>query len=144
VQQRFESFVTGITACYKHVQRIKTVEMTELGLKGAHAMCIYFLKNSSDGLTAGELCRLCNEDKAAISRSLATLREKGFIDGIGKAYRVRWRLTEEGQQVAHRVDVLVGQWVSCCGEGITDDERDTFYRVLEHISDNLRKSCETE
>ena len=145
MQQRFESFMSGITACYKYVQRIKIGEMTELGLKGAHAMCLYFLKNSQDGLTAGELCRLCNEDKAAISRSLATLREKGYIDGIGKAaYRIRWKLTDEGQRVAQHVDTLVEQWVACCGEGITDEERDTFYRVLECISAHLRENCESE
>lgn len=138
MQQRFESFVTGMTVCYKHIQRIKSTEMTELGLKGTHAMCLFFLDRYEDGLTAAELCRLCNEDKAAISRSLATLREKNYICGEGKAYRVKWQLTEDGQRLSERVGELVAQWVGFGGEGLSDEDRDTFYRVLEHISTNLR------
>ena len=40
--QRFEDFVTGITVCYKYIQRIKSAEMTEFGLKGTHVMCLFF------------------------------------------------------------------------------------------------------
>ena len=76
--QRFEDFVTGITVCYKYIQRIKSAEMTEFGLKGTHVMCLFFLHRHPEGLTAAQLCQLCAEDKAAISRSLAVLQEKGF------------------------------------------------------------------
>ena len=31
--QRFDAFVSGITSCYKYIQRIKAMEMTEFGLK---------------------------------------------------------------------------------------------------------------
>ena len=42
--QRFDAFVSGITACYKYIQRIKSMEMTEFGLKGTHVMCLYYLR----------------------------------------------------------------------------------------------------
>ena len=38
MQDRFQAFVTGIAVCYKYIQKIKSVEMTEFGLKGAHAI----------------------------------------------------------------------------------------------------------
>lgn len=140
--KRFEAFVSGITMCYKCIQRIKSTEMTELGLKGAHVMCLFFLYRYEGGLTAVELCRLCNEDKAAISRTLSTLREKGCIQSEGNAYRARWTLTEKGREITTRVCALVDQWVGFGGEGLTEEEREVFYKVLEHISDNLRKSYE--
>ena len=57
--QRFETFVTGITTCYKCIQRIKSMEMTEFVLKGAHLMCLFFLHHNPEGLTAAQLCQLC-------------------------------------------------------------------------------------
>ena len=140
--QRFEAFVSGITMCYKYIQRIKSMEMTELGLKGAHVMCLFFMFRHEKGLTATELCRLCNEDKAAVSRTLATLREKELIQSEGNAYRARWMLTEQGRAVTDRVCSLVDQWVGFGGEGLREEEREVFYKVLEHISDNLRKGYE--
>jgi hypothetical protein len=75
MNRRFQSFVTGITVCYKYIQRIKTLEMTEFGLKGAHVMCLFFLHQNPEGLMAAQLCQLCAEDKAAISRTLAVLQQ---------------------------------------------------------------------
>jgi len=142
--QRFQSFVTGITVCYKYIQRIKTMEMTEFGLKGTHMMCLFFLHQNPDGLTAAQLCHLCAEDKAAISRTLATLQMKGYILSRGRRYRAALQLTEKGQQVAQKVDVLIAQWVSAGGDGLSEEERATFYRVLEHISANLRDTMDNK
>lgn len=139
---RFQSFVTGITECYKHIQRIKSAEMTELGLKGTHVMCLFFLHRHPEGLTAAQLCRLCAEDKAAISRTLATLQTRGYIATGEKRYRAALSLTDEGTQVAEQLDGLIRQWVGVGGDGLTDEERAAFYRALERIADNLRQNVE--
>ena len=136
--QRFQSFVTGITACYKYIQRIKSLEMTELGLKGAHVMCLFFLHHHDGGLTAGQLCQLCSEDKAAISRTLATLQSQGYIRAGEKKYRTPLYLTEKGVQTAQQVDALIQQWVGFGGDGLTEEDRAVFYRVLDTIAGNLR------
>lgn len=74
--QRFEKFTNGITRIYKSIQKIKKHKMNALGLKGTHVMCLHYLSRHSEGLTAARLCRLCNEDKAGISRILADLEQK--------------------------------------------------------------------
>ena len=139
---RFQSFVTGITICYKYIQRIKSMEMTEFGLKGTHVMCLFFLHNNPDGLTAAQLCQLCSEDKAAISRTISTLQEKGYIENVEKKYRAPLLLTPEGLAVAKQVDGLIEQWVNFGGDGLTDEERANFYSTLELISNNLRDKYE--
>ena len=136
--QRFEDFVTGIGVCYKYIQRIKSLEMTEFGLKGTHVMCIYFLRRHPDGLTAAQLCQLCAEDKAAISRTLAVLQEKELISVGEKKYRARLTLTENGEKLASRIDELVGEWVGYGGDGLTDEERAMFYSTLSKIAANLK------
>ena len=140
--QRFQSFVTGITVCYKYIQRIKSAEMTEFGLKGTHVMCLFFLHHNPDGLTAAQLCQLCAEDKAAISRTVSFLQAGGYIIAGEKKYRALLTLTPAGLEVARRVDGLIEQWVSLGGDGLTEEERTVFYKALEKISGNLRERLE--
>ena len=136
---RFGAFVTGITACYKYIQRIKNAEMTELGLKGTHVACIFYLSHNPQGLTSAQLCSLCAEDKASISRTVAYLRQRGFIEpGGAKAYRTPLRLTAEGREVASQMDPIIEEWVGIGGIGLSDEQREAFYSTLALIADNLR------
>lgn len=136
--QRFQDFVTGITICYKYIQRIKNAEMTEFGLKGIHVSCLFYLHCNPDGLTAAQLCQLCGEDKATISRIVADLRGKGYIaQSAGKNYRAPLHLTEAGQDVACQMVPLIESWVSVGGEGLTEAQRDAFYQSLTSIADHL-------
>ena len=138
---RFGAFVGGITACYKYIQRIKSMEMTELGLKGTHAMCLFHLHRHEEGLTAAQLCQLCGEDKAAISRTLSELEGKGYLHTqttAGRKYRASLQLTGAGELVANHIDALIEGWVSVGGDGLGEAEREEFYRILEHIAGNLK------
>lgn len=141
--QRFQDFLTGITVCYKFIQRIKNAEMTEFGLKGTHVACIFYLNHNPEGLTSAQLCALCAEDKASISRTVAYLRQCGYIEqGKGKAYRAPLRLTPAGVQIAQQMDPVIEEWVSIGGVGMTDEQRTSFYDALALIADNLRKELE--
>ena len=143
--QRFDAFVSGITSCYKYIQRIKSMEMTEFGLKGTHVMCLYYLRQNPAGLTASQLCGLCAEDKAAISRTVSELRSRGYITSLSeKAYRAMLTLTAAGQEVARKFDRLIEGWVTAGGDGLTDEERSDFYKSLATIAENLRVRIETE
>lgn len=141
--ERFESFVTGITVCYKYIQRIKSAEMTEFGLKGTHVMCLFFLHHNPEGITATRLCRLCAEDKAAVSRTVSELQKEGYIASGEKRYRDPLRLTEKGEETAKQMDSIIEQWVGFGGAGLSDEDRAAFYRALELISNNLRRSAES-
>ena len=142
---RFDAFVSGITACYKYIQRIKSMEMTEFGLKGTHVMCLYYLRQNPAGLTAAQLCGLCAEDKAAISRTVSDLRSRGYITSLSeKAYRAMLTLTAAGQELARKFDHLIELWVAIGGDGLSDTERSDFYRSLSSINENLRSRIESE
>ena len=143
--QRFDAFVSGITACYKYIQRIKSIEMTEFGLKGTHVMCLYHLLRNPAGLTAAQLCGLCAEDKAAISRTVSELRSRGYITTLSeKAYRAMLTLTAAGQELARKFDQLIEGWVTAGGDGLTDEERVDFYKSLSAIAENLRTRIDAE
>ena len=142
---RFGAFVTGFTACYKYIQRIKTLEMTELGLRGTHAMCLFYLHHNPQGLTAAQLCQLCDEDKGAISRTLSELETKGYLyTRAAKKYRAEIMLTPEGTALAEKMDALIESWVGIGGDGLTEEQRSSFYQTLERIAANLKEKYEME
>ncbi len=137
----FEKLTTGVSRIYKSIQKIKKTRMNSLGLKGTHVMCIYYLNQNPEGLTGAELCSLCREDKSGISRILAELEKMNFIfyslaQGK-KKYRTRALLTEAGKTYAQKVTSLISHASEAGGRGLTEEERDTFYRVLFQIADNL-------
>ena len=135
---RYAQFVNGITVCHKYIQRIKNAEMTEFGLKGVHVSCVFYLHIHDQGLTAAQLCTLCAEDKAAISRVVSELREKGYIQpGSKKNYREPLRLTPAGVALAQKMEPLMENWVGIGGDGLTDTQREIFYEALSMIASNL-------
>lgn len=150
---RFETFTARISSIYRCIQKIKSMEMTEFGLKGSHVMCLFHLGRQDDGhpgsagggLTAGELCALCGEDKAAISRSIAELEERGYLlrpDADGKkAYRAKVHLTPAGKKLARQLDSIIDSAVSRGGADLSEEERAVFYRALTKIESNLRMIC---
>ena len=141
--QRFQDFVTGITVCYKFIQRIKNAEMTEFGLMGIHVSCLFYLHHNPGGLTAAQLCTLCAEDKATISRTIADLRQRGYIQpGSEKHYRAPLLLSEAGSAIARQMDPLIESWVSVGGDGMDDEQRKAFYDSLSLIASNLRAKLE--
>ena len=68
MQERFQTFTVLITKLNRCIRKIKTEEMAEFDLKSPHVSCLYYLYKA-DSLTAKELCDICEEDKANISRS---------------------------------------------------------------------------
>ena len=139
---RFEKLTIGISQIYKSIQRIKKQQMSEIGLKGTHVMCIYHLSSHPDGLTAAALCEMCKEDMAVISRILSDLEHGGFIyyeSANDKKYRAKALLTLEGQKCAKTVNDMILHATEKGGAGITETEREIFYRVLFLISDNLNQ-----
>lgn len=145
---RFETFIMTMNQINRSIQTIKNREMAEYGLKGTHVMCLYQLKQHAEGLTATELASLCEEDKAAISRSLSKIESKGLItftevDGK-KRYRTVITLTEQGRKVCDQISQKIDELVQMNSKGISDEEREMFYRVFSVIADNLQLISKNE
>ncbi len=141
--QRFEEFTSNISSCYKSVIKIKGHEMTEFGLKGSNVTCLFHLGKNPDGLTATELCSLCMEDKAAVSKSLAVLKEKGYVilEDSEKKYKGKYYITDSGKKVYDQIGVVIEKVVEKVGDGLTDEERNVFYKALGIIVNNLNNMC---
>lgn len=149
---RFGTFAITIASINRSIQKIKSLEMKALNLKGTHVMCLYFLGKEPEGLTASQLCRLCGEDKAAISRTLSELSEKDYIHpapspsaSSGKrGYRARIFLTEKGKSSIAYINHRVSHVLAIADPGLTDQQREDFYHTLALISDQLKAYIQAE
>lgn len=136
----FENFTISILKLNKLVNKIKVHEMREYGLKAIHTMCIYYLGlNPDGGLTSSELARLTLEDKAAISRGLALLVEKGYVTYDQNKYGAKIYLTDSGKQLAKDVNDKCERAVSAGSAIKTEEELIFFYKALNAISKNLQE-----
>ncbi len=133
----FENFVISVLKLYRSVQKIKNFEMREFGLKSVHVMCVYYLNESEKGLTSAELMRLTLEDKAAISRAVGQLKEKGFVKYEG-TYNSEIVLTEEGREIARSILEKAKRAVAAGSAHFTEEERLRFYSSMKEIADNLK------
>lgn len=141
---RFEQFCAAISGIQRSISRIERVEMAKFDLKGPHAQCLLAMRRNPGGITAAQLCELCEKDKAAVSRMVAELEQAGMVvrvDPEGKRYRSKLLLTEKGNQVAQSVNRIVYRAVSQAGAGYDPEQRQTFIRVLKTIEDNLQAIC---
>ena len=142
--ERFKTFTVLIAKINRSIRRIKNEEMAEFGLKSPHVSCLYYLYKEN-GLTAKELSDICDEDKAAISRSIVQLEAEGYItcakDGK-KRYRAPLILTERGKEIAEKLAVKIDGILDFAAEALDAGERESFYSQLSRVSDILQKFCE--
>lgn len=147
MENRYEKFTSLIVGINRSIQKIKNQEMQEFGLKGNQVQCIYYLSQSLNGLTPFEVCQLCEEDKAAISRTIKNLEEKGlvFIDQTqGKKYRNLIKLTEQGLILGEQIQNIIKQKLEIASKGIQEIDRKKLYEMLEIINKNLEKLSKGE
>lgn len=139
MDERFETFTVLINQISRSIRRIKAEQMESINLKGPHVSCLYYLSKNGP-LTAAELCDRCEEDKAAVSRSLDYLEQNGHLQiPEGKRYRRPLVLTQKGSaagaEVSRRIDSIVAL-ASC---DVLEEDRLAMYRALSIISKNLEK-----
>ena len=138
----FELFTMTILKMSKLVQKIKSLEIHKFDLKAVHVMCLYLLRVHPEGFSISELCRQTLDDKAAMSRAVAQLRERGFVTSKPSGHSFTVQLTEEGERFADYIASRVGCAVAAGSVEMTDEERSRFFSVLEEICSKLEQYYE--
>ena len=118
--------------------------MSSFGLKSTHVSILYYLYKE-DGLTAKELCDVCEEDKAAVSRSILALEKEGYIgceSKTEKRYKSPIKLTDKGRQTGKQIVEKIDRILNSASLGLSEENRNIFYQSLELITENLKNICE--
>ena len=144
MQQRFRNFTLLNAQISRCLRRIKTEEMADIKLKSGHVSCMYYLY-AVGPLTAKELCDMCEEDKANVSRSMEYLEQNGYLAPLPdekRLYKRRYTLTEKGTEAAKRLDEKIERVLAIAGEGVTEENRAIMYASLAKVSANLQRICD--
>ncbi len=138
---RFEQFSYVISGINRHIQKIERDEMIKYGYKGAFAQYLVALRRYPEGITSAKLCEICDKDKAAISRVLTEMQEKGLIlreTQSDHRYNALIKLTAEGLKAAAYVDERAQAAIEAVGNEMTDENRAAFYATLDFIAAKLQ------
>ncbi len=144
METRFETFTVLIARIGRSIRRIKAEEMARFRLKGPHVSCLYYLSLAGP-MTASELRERCEEDKAALSRSLNYLEREGYIccaGGGARGYRTPLALTDRGREVCEAITGAIDRIVAAAGDGLSQADRQTMYRALSCICARLEAISE--
>ncbi len=136
----FELFTVEVTKANRYVHKIKSMKMHDFDLKSAHVSCLYYLYVMGN-LTAKELCKICEEDKSNISRTLEYLEKNGYLTANqkGKRYNTPLALTEKGTKIGKKITEKIDAVLLLASDGITEEERKIFYETFIKINENLEK-----
>ena len=138
---RFEQFSYVISGINRHIQKIERDEMIKYGYKGAFAQYLVAIRRFPEGLTSAKLCEICEKDKAAISRVLNEMQEKGLIsrENTGEnRYNALIKLTDEGLRAVAYVDERAAAAIEAIGNEMSDEKRAEFYATLHFIAARLQ------
>lgn len=141
--ERFETFTVLIMKINRSIHKIKAAEMAEFNLKGPHVSCLYYL-GRAETMTAKELCDVCGEDKAAVSRSIVYLEKNGYVaceSDSKKRYKAALTLTEKGKMAAARIAEKIDGVLQKSSEGINVESLQAVYDGLAAIEKNLSEIC---
>ncbi len=144
MEKRFETFTVLISNINRSIRKIKTEEMAEFNLKSPHVSCIYYLYKKTT-LTAKDLCDVCDEDKAAISRSIDYLEKNNYLtcsSNAKKRYKAYLELTQKGKEVGQIIANKIDNILNIASGTLSEEDRIILYKSLSLINNNLQKFCE--
>ena len=143
MEERFKVFTVLVSKINRNIKRIKTEEMREYNLKSPHVSCLYYIYKMGE-LTATNLCDICGEDKAAISRTIDYLQENGYIareESEKKHYNSQLSLTKKGKSVSEKIAQKIDKIVDLASLSLDNETRMAMYKGLTLINDNLEDYC---
>ena len=140
MQERYEQFSFVVSAINRHIQKLERDEMIKFGYKGAFAQYLMAMRHYPQGVTSAQLSEMCDKDKAAVSRNVGEMIEKGLVvrkSATDSLYRAKLILSQEGEKIADFVANRASAAIEAMGEHMGEEQRKSLYFTLDAIEKRL-------
>lgn len=134
---RYAQFRVFAENLSKNLHKYENAKMSSLGMRGIHALSLFHLGRSNEGMTVTELAAACEVDKALISRVTDELIEGGNVtykDPDKKNYRSKLVLTHKGRACLRRVTLWICDSIRELKDEISREELNAFFHVIEVLN----------
>lgn len=137
---RYQQFSYIVSVINRQIQKIERDEMEKYGYKGAFAQYLMAMRRNPDGVTSAQLSEMCDKDKAAVSRVITEMIEKGLVvrkSANEKLYRAKLSLTQKGTEIADYIANQGAAAVVAVNNAFSQEELKAFYSNLDYIAERL-------
>lgn len=122
-------------------RQIISARVEPLGISVAEGNILFQLCTGGGVLQQDELANALDVGKAAISRSITALEEKGFVSRVQKAGNRRSFgvvITDKTKSIQEELIEAYSHMYRCATKGITQDRLSEIEAVLSLVSNNMK------
>ena len=133
-------FTNEIVAFKKQLQSYFNDEFKDINLKSSEIKLIHIL-SFCQGLSQIEIAKKLDCDKAHIHRIVIKLMMKKIISykKNESTRNLKVVLTEHGRKISKEINKKLEKWQSTIIKGIEASDLDATKRVLQHLTENMKK-----
>ncbi len=130
-------FFTSISILYRRYQVFINDEIEKFGLTSTELPYLIALLFKQDGYRQDELYKMIRINKAATSRALQSLEEKGMIERTICANNLKQRqvfLTAKAFEIRDDLFSIILKWGSLVFDGIDENDKKITIRTLKKMA----------
>lgn len=142
LDDRFGRLYLAISDISKHLHKLTTDVMLSYELNGAHVMYLIALYRFPNGISASQIGRICRRDKSDVSRMMAIMVEKGFVQKEKqnqKQHCTIFKLTNKGFIAAKYAHQKANCIARLAEANLSYEKRATLYEALDLLISNLHE-----
>ncbi len=109
----------------------------------SHGNILTALYNNDGRLAMNKIARLIGKDKSTVTPLINKLLQLGYIEKIQDETDKRITyivLSEQGRQLKPKFDAISSQIYETAYKGFTEDEKETFLRLLKKLNMNFTEN----
>ncbi|MBU5484111.1 MarR family transcriptional regulator [Clostridium sp. MSJ-11] len=132
----YEEFGRWISILYRQFQIFINNELKDLNITSGEYIYLIKLYENKE-LTQEDLAEIYYIDKAAITRSISSLEDKGYIKRVKnesdkRSYKIQ--VTEKALMVKHRIYNALKSWDDLISSDVNDGELKMVSDILKNMS----------
>lgn len=116
--------------------------LKDQNLSSAEANVLMFLYNHGDGIPQDTIVAGVEVSKPAISRTINSLEQKGFITRVADLGDKRVRLvslTSQAREVEARIQQVYAEFVAIAALGVPQAKAEEFTQLMQRVSENIER-----